>query len=310
MKRRRLHAHPAVRQGQELVEGLNSRVVLIPCRRRDQGHVIDTGWVYRVEGTALMKKSKTQAGRVVGVIPARYGSSRFAGKVLADIAGKPMIQWVYERAGRSNVLDELLVAVDDPRIQSQVEAFGGTAIMTGTHHESGTDRIAEVVEKMPADIVVNIQGDQPLIDPIMIDEAVQPMINAPETQMSTLKREIERDEFDDPGVVKVVVDDENFALYFSRSLIPYPLHDDNLCVYEHVGLYVYRRDFLLRLSQMPQGYLEKIESLEQLRVLEKGFKILVVETKADKRAGVSVDTPADLEKVKRLVTEMKGVGDA
>jgi len=247
--------------------------------------------------------------RVIGVIPARYGSSRFEGKVLADIAGKSMIQWVYERANQSKTLDELFVAVDEPWVQSRVEGFGGKAIMTGAHHESGTDRIAEVVEKMPADIIVNIQGDQPLIDPNMIDEAVQPMLDNPEIQMSTLKREIEKDEFDAPGVVKVVVDEQDFALYFSRSLIPYPRYDENLRVYEHVGLYAYRKDFLLKISKMPQGYLEKIESLEQLRVLEKGYRILVVETKMDKAAGVSVDTPEDLEKVERLINEMKGMND-
>jgi len=240
------------------------------------------------------------------VIPARYGSSRFKGKVLADIAGKPMIQWVYERAKQSKTLDELFVAVDDPRVQSIVEGFGGKAIQTGAHHKSGTDRIAEVVEKMAADIIVNIQGDQPLIDPNMIDEAVQPMIDNPEIQMSTLKREIEEDQFGDPGVVKVVVDENDFALYFSRSLIPYPLYEENKRVYEHVGLYVYRKDFLLEISKMPQGYLEKIESLEQLRVLEKGYKILVVETKMDKVAGISVDTPEDLERVERIIDKMKG----
>ena len=253
-----------------------------------------------------MPSSKINRDRIVGVIPARYGSSRFEGKVIADIAGKPMIQWVYERASRSNTLDELLVAVDDVRVQSRVEGFGGRAVMTGAHHQSGTDRIAEVVEKMPADIIVNVQGDQPLIDPNMIDEAVRPMIDNPEIQMSTLKREIDKEEFDDPGGVKVVVDDQDFALYFSRSLIPYPLCDEDVRVYEHVGLYVYRKEFLLELSKMPQGYLEKIESLEQLRVLERGYRILVVETKMDRRAGVSVDTPEDIKKVERLITEMKG----
>lgn len=256
-----------------------------------------------------MNNSQISRGRIVGVIPARYGSSRFEGKVLADIAGKPMIQWVYERANQSKTLDELFVAVDDPRVQSRVEGFGGKAILTGAHHKSGTDRIAEVVEKMAADIIVNIQGDQPLIDPNMIDEAVQPMIDNPEIEMSTLKREIEKDEFDDPGVVKVVVDEQDFALYFSRSLIPYPRHDEDLRVYEHIGLYVYRKDFLLKISKMPQGYLEKIELLEQLRVLEKGYRILVVETKMDKAAGISVDTPEDIEKVERLINEMKGISD-
>jgi 3-deoxy-manno-octulosonate cytidylyltransferase (CMP-KDO synthetase) len=256
-----------------------------------------------------VENSRNNGGRIVGVIPARYGSSRFEGKVLADIAGKPMIQWVYERVSQSKTLDELFVAVDDPRVQSKVEGFGGKAIMTAAHHKSGTDRIAAVVENMEADIIVNIQGDQPLIDPNMIDEAVGPMIDNQEIRMSTLKREIGKDEFDDPGVVKVVVDEKDFALYFSRSLIPYPRDDENLRVYEHVGLYVYRKDFLLEISKMPQGYLEKIESLEQLRVMEKGYKILVVETKMDRVAGISVDTPEDLARVERLIEKMKGCGD-
>ena len=257
----------------------------------------------------IVNNSQKSRGRIIGVIPARYGSSRFEGKVLANIAGKPMIQWVYKRASQSKTLDELFVAVDDPRVQSVVEKFGGKAVMTAAHHKSGTDRIAEAVEKMPADIIINIQGDQPLIDPNMIDEAVQPMIDNPEIQMSTLKREIEKDEFDDPGVVKVVVDDQDFALYFSRSLIPYPRYDENIRVFEHVGLYVYRKNFLLKISKMPQGYLEKIESLEQLRVLEKGYKILVVETKMDRSAGISVDTPEDLKKVEKLIIQMKGINN-
>jgi 3-deoxy-manno-octulosonate cytidylyltransferase (CMP-KDO synthetase) len=256
-----------------------------------------------------MLNSKANKCRIVGVIPARYGSSRFEGKVLVDIAGKPMIQWVYERANQSKTLDELFVAVDDPRVQSRVEQFGGKAVLTAAHHKSGTDRIAEAVEKMPADIVVNIQGDQPLLDPDMIDEAVKPMIDNPEIQMSTLKREIEKDEFDDPGVVKVVVDDRDFALYFSRSLIPYPRHEESIRVFEHIGLYVYRKDFLLKISKMSMGYLEKIESLEQLRVLEKGYKILVVETKMDRTAGISVDTPEDLKKVEKIISQMKGINN-
>jgi 3-deoxy-manno-octulosonate cytidylyltransferase (CMP-KDO synthetase) len=256
-----------------------------------------------------MLNSKTNKYRIVGVIPARYGSSRFEGKVLADIAGKPMIQWVYERANQSKMLDELFVAVDDPRVQSRVEQFGGKAVLTAAHHKSGTDRIAEAVEKMPADIVANIQGDQPLLDPEMIDEAVKPMIDNPEIQMSTLKREIEKDEFNDPSVVKVVVDDKDFALYFSRSLIPYPRYEERIRVFEHVGLYVYRKDFLLKISKMSMGYLEKIESLEQLRVLEKGYKILVIETKMDRTAGISVDTPEDLKKVEKIIRQMKGIND-
>ena len=247
----------------------------------------------------------TNQAHVIGVIPARYGSTRFEGKVLANIAGKPMIQWVYQQANKSKTLNELFVATDDLRVKSCVEGFSGKAVMTGPHHQSGTDRIAEAVAKLPADIVVNIQGDQPLLDPVMIDEAVQPLIDNPAIPMSTIKTEIKAEDFHDPAVVKVVVDEQGFALFFSRSLIPYPRNQINLRVFEHVGLYVYRKDFLLTYSKWEQGYLEKIESLEQLRVLEKGYKILVVETQSDRAAGVSVDVPADVAKVERLIQEMK-----
>lgn len=239
--------------------------------------------------------------KIIGVIPARFESSRFRGKILADICGKPMVQHVYERSLKSELLDDLYIATDDIKVKARVEAFGGKAIMTGVHHQTGTDRIAECIEKIPGDIIVNIQGDQPIIDCKMIDEAVLPMINNQSILMSTLKREIEEDEYNDINVVKVVVDENNFALYFSRSLIPYPMHSDGFKAYEHVGLYAYRRDFLLELTKMPMSNLEKIESLEQLRVLEKGYKIYVAETKADRTAGMSVDTPEDLLKIERIL---------
>ena len=242
---------------------------------------------------------------IIGVIPARYNSSRFHGKIIADIAGKPMIQWVYERAKLSGILDRLIVAVDDPRVKTVVENFGGEVILTGTHHQSGTDRIAEAVENIDCHIIVNIQGDQPLIDPIMIEETVQPMMENPEILMSTLKRTIGKEEYYDPGVVKVVVDDQNYALYFSRSLIPYPQKDIPLKVYEHVGIYAYTKDFLKTITELPLGYLERIESLEQLRVLEKGYKIYVAETKADSITGISVDTIEDLNRVEKIIKGIK-----
>jgi len=243
--------------------------------------------------------------RVIGVIPARYGSTRFKGKIVAKIAGKPMIQRVYEQAKQSKLLDELFVAADDARVQACVEGFGGNVVITNPHHQSGTDRIAEVVEKVPADIVVNIQGDQPLIDPLMIDEAVQPLLEHPEIPMSTLKMRISREDFADPNIVKVVVDKQDFALYFSRSLIPYPRVDKDIKVYEHIGLYVYQKDFLLNISKLPQSYLEKIELLEQLRVLENGYKIIVVETHSANAAiaGFSVDTREDLAKVEKFLEQ-------
>lgn len=239
--------------------------------------------------------------KVVGVIPARYGSSRLPGKILKELAGKTMIQWVYERALRSQTLSELYVAVDDVRVQQCVEGFGGKAIMTGSHHQSGTDRIAEAIAGKPADIIVNIQGDQPLLDPRMIDEAVQPMLDRPEIKMSTLKMQIPPEDYDNPSVVKVVTDELGYALYFSRSLIPYPRNHKDLRVYEHIGLYVYQKDFLLMISKLPQTSLEQIEVLEQLRVMETGHKIYVVETKYPATAGISVDTAEDAAKVEKLL---------
>jgi len=241
---------------------------------------------------------------VIGVIPARYGSSRFPGKVLANLAGKPMIQWVYEQASKSELLNQLFVAVDDERVKKVVEGFGGKAVMTRKEHQSGTDRIAEAVKNIETDIVVNIQGDQPLLDARMIDEAVQPFFDDPSIKMSTIKTKVGEEEYHDPAVVKVVVDENDFALYFSRSLIPFPREGKPINVYEHVGLYVYKKDFLLEISKLPQSFLEQIEMLEQLRILEKGYKIKVVETKSEHAAGVSVDTPEDLAKVEKMIQEM------
>lgn len=241
--------------------------------------------------------------KVIGVIPARYGSSRFPGKIIAKIAGKPMIERVYQQTSKSKLLDELYVAVDDKKVYDCVTGFGGNAIMTGQQHQSGTDRIAEVMQKIKGDIVVNIQGDQPLLDPLMIDEAVQPMIDNPDIPMSTIKTKVETELVDDPGVVTVVTDKDGFALYFSRSPIPYAREKNDIDYFEHVGLYVYRKDFLLKISQLPQTPLEKIEILEQLRVIENGYKILVVETKSPGAAGVSVDTPEDLKNVEKLILE-------
>ncbi len=241
--------------------------------------------------------------RVIGIIPARYGSSRFPGKIIIDIVGKSMIQRVYEQAKKSELLDELIVAVDNEKVQKVVDGFGGRSVMTRVDHKSGTDRLAEVLKGIDADIVVNIQGDQPLFDSRMIDEAVQPMLADTTIKMSTLKTKIAKEDYADPAVVKVVTDENDFALYFSRSLIPYSRDNADINVYEHVGLYVYRKDFLIEISKQPQTYLEKIEMLEQLRVLEKGYKIKVIETKCDPVSGISVDTPEDLKKVEKIITE-------
>ncbi|MCB9218370.1 MAG: 3-deoxy-manno-octulosonate cytidylyltransferase [Ignavibacteriales bacterium] len=241
--------------------------------------------------------------KVIGVIPARYSSSRFPGKVLASLNGKPMIQWVYENAAKSEFLDQLFVAVDDEKVKHAVENFGGKAVMTKINHQSGTDRIAEAVENIDADIIVNVQGDQPLFDATMIDEAVEPMIKDASILMSTIKTKISEEDYDDPAVVKVVTDENDYALYFSRSLIPFSRDKKKHDVFEHVGLYAYRKDFLIKVAQMPQSNLEKIEMLEQLRVMEKGYKIKVIETKSERSRGVSVDTLEDLEKVEKLIND-------
>lgn len=243
---------------------------------------------------------------VVGIIPARYGSTRLPGKALKLILGKPMIQRVYERAQLARGLSSVCVATDDERIARLVESFGGRAVMTSPDHPSGTDRLAEATRGMDAEIVVNVQGDQPFLDPVMIDEAVQPLLDDPALPMATLMHPVDRPEdLQDPAVVKVVVDLAGNALYFSRSLIPYPRHTLPHPVYEHVGLYVYRRDFLQKLAQLPPTPLERIESLEQLRVLEHGFRLRVVETKCRDHgfSGFSVDTEQDLVRAEAMLRE-------
>jgi len=243
---------------------------------------------------------------VAGIIPARYGSTRLPGKALKTILGKPMIQRVYERALLARGLNSVSVATDDERIARLVASFGGWAVMTSPGHPSGTDRLAEAARAMDAEIVVNIQGDQPFLDPGMIDEALQPLLDDPALPMATLMHPVHRPEdLQDPAVVKVVVDFAGNALYFSRSLIPFPRQAVPHTVYEHVGLYVYRRDFLLKLAQLPPTPLEKIESLEQLRVLEHGFRLRVIQTKCHDHAfsGFSVDTQEDLVRAEAMLRE-------
>lgn len=238
--------------------------------------------------------------RVIGVIPARYGSTRLEGKPLADIWGKPMIQYVYERARRASILDEVIVATDDLRIKEAVERFGGKVAMTSPKHPTGTDRSGEVIKDLDVNVVINIQGDEPLIDPKLIDEVGQPLLDDPKIEMATLAHEITtKEKHIDPNVVKVVADAQGFALYFSRSLIPYPRRTENFHVYEHIGIYAYRKNFLLKYIQLPSTSLEKTESLEQLRALENGYKIKVIVT--EEYTGLSVDTKEDLEKVKAFL---------
>lgn len=238
---------------------------------------------------------------VIGVIPARYHSVRFEGKPLALLGGRPMVQHVYERAAESSALTELVVATDDERIAETVKGFGGRVVMTSPLHRSGADRVAEAAASMAADVVVNIQGDEPFISPRVIDQLVQPFRAESGVTMSTLMRPIEREEdLADPNVVKVVVDRSGFALYFSRSLIPYPRnHSDDPPAFEHIGLYAYTKSFLAQYAQLESTKLERIEGLEQLRVMEHGSRIRVVET--SDHVGLSVDTPADLERAEEFL---------
>jgi 3-deoxy-manno-octulosonate cytidylyltransferase (CMP-KDO synthetase) len=244
--------------------------------------------------------------KVIGVIPARYGSTRLEGKPLKDICGKPMIQLVYEAAQSAHLLDEVYVATDDQRIVDAVKAFGGRAQLTSPNHKTGTDRAAEVAANIAADIVVNIQGDEPLLNPDMVDEAVQPLADDPDLPMSTLCTPIlEEEKLTSPHVVKVVFDLQGYALYFSRSLIPFPRKRDNFQAYEHLGLYAYRKDFLMKYVKIPQTRLEINESLEQLRVIESGYKLKVV-VSACPYEGLSVDTQEDLERVRQIVQSRIG----
>jgi 3-deoxy-manno-octulosonate cytidylyltransferase (CMP-KDO synthetase) len=244
--------------------------------------------------------------KAAGIIPARYHSTRLPGKPLSDIGGKPMIQHVYENALRASVLDPIIVATDDRRIKAAVEGFGGRAVMTSADHPTGSDRIAEVARGLEAEVVVNIQGDEPFISPRMLEEVVAPLLADPELPMSTLMNEIPEELFGDPSVVKVVTDLEGNALYFSRSLIPYPRNRKGHRAYEHIGIYAYRREFLLTYTALPPTPLERLESLEQLRVLEHGYRLKVVLTQAHDYLPLSVDTPEDLEKARRLFRERRG----
>jgi len=241
--------------------------------------------------------------KVIGIIPARYGSTRLPAKILADIEGKPMIQRVYERARRSPSLDRLVVATDDDRIFDRVQSFGGEALKTSPAHPSGTDRVAEAAQVLGAeepDVIVNIQGDQPLFEPGMIDEVVGPFRGDRDLKMGALVHPIRKpEELANPSVVKVVCDRKGFALYFSRSPMPYVISNSSMPrYYKHIGPYAYRMGFLLKFTQLERGDLERSESLEQLRALEHGYKIRVVETKFDSQ---EVDTPEDLEKVRKQI---------
>jgi len=238
--------------------------------------------------------------KIVALIPARYASTRFPGKALADLDGRPMIEHVYRRASASPVVSDTIVATDDLRIATRVTAFGGKVRLTRAH-ETGTDRLAEVAATMDCDVVVNVQGDEPLIDPRTIAELVAPFANDSGLQMTTLFRRIQNQaELSNPNITKVVLDRGGFAMYFSRAPIPY-VRDPRggwPPLYRHVGLYAYRRSALLVLASLEPTPLERAEALEQLRALEHGIRIKAVETNYE---SFEVNTPEDLEQVRRLL---------
>ncbi|MBI4435916.1 MAG: 3-deoxy-manno-octulosonate cytidylyltransferase [Candidatus Omnitrophica bacterium] len=242
----------------------------------------------------------------LGVIPARYLSTRLAGKVLLEIAGKPLVQHVYERARKAKQLDELWIATDDPRVQWAASSFGAKVVMTSPTHTSGTDRVAEVVRKMKVKQVVNIQADEPLVAPAMVDLLVETLKGEPkEVGMATLcrplRRLVDQKDLTNPHVVKVVMDLKGYAIYFSRAAVPFhrtPSSFKSPRYFKHLGFYAYRQEFLLRFTTLAPSPLELTEGLEQLRALEHGEKIRVVQSPFDT---VGVDTYEDLEKVRRIL---------
>ncbi len=253
-----------------------------------------------------MGKDKMESNiDVIAIIPARYQSNRFEGKPLAKICGKPMIQHVVERAQNVNLLSRVVVATDDIRIGECVNSFGGEYVMTRDDHVSGTDRLAEAAEKIGIsehDVVVNIQGDQPLFPEEIVEQVARPLLDDPALPMSTLIYKIIREEeIHDPNHVKTVFDRDDYALYFSRSPIPFQRNPEDTVTptyYKHLGFYAYRKGFLLSFVALPEGEWERFEKLEQLRALEYGYKIKVTLTEYD---SIEVDTPGDLERVESLL---------
>jgi len=247
--------------------------------------------------------------KIVAIIPCRYGSERFRGKPLVPILGKPMIWWVYYRAKEAAILSDTVVATDDERIFRCVKEFGGKVLMTSLEHRSGTDRVTEAARLLKLhdnDIVINIQGDQPAFDSRCLDEVVEPLIRDQNLEMSTLIYKItDPEEISNPNNVKAIFDLKGYALYFSRSSIPFARdHSLQFDYYKHIGIYAYRKSFLERFISLPQGRLEKIEKLEQLRALEHGHRIKAVETTHD---SVEIDVAEDIEKAERVLRAQLGV---
>ena len=254
----------------------------------------------------------TSKPNVVVVIPARWGSVRFPGKPLYEICEKPMIFWVIEKARQAKSASDVIVATDDQRIFDLVQSFGGKVVMTSPEHVSGSDRIAEVASGLNCDIVVNVQGDEPLMPPVNVDRVVQALVDHPDIPVATIMVPItSREELSDPNVVKVVVDKKGRALYFSRSPIPHDRdaksakeqmtgedYSGHAGVFKHLGLYAYRRSFLLEFTRMSPTPLELREKLEQLRILENGYSLQVVQSEHD---SIGVDSKEDLIKIEKIL---------
>lgn len=253
-------------------------------------------------------KKKCGKQKILVVIPARYASTRFEGKPLAKILGKPMIYHVYSRAVKSKMADDVVVATDDERIRKCVADFGGKAIMTSALHQTGTDRIAEVAGKSDSDIIVNVQGDEPLLDPEMISQVVRPLVDDDAVNVVTLAGRIsDPADFVDLMNVKVVMDIFKNIMFMSRAPIPYPKARQDYCAYKQIGIYAFRRDYLLRFASMKQTPLEIVEGIELLRVLENGQKLKGAVTA---HRTYSVDTPSDLAEVNRMLEKMRKSGGA
>ena len=237
--------------------------------------------------------------KILCVIPARYASTRLPGKPLADIVGKPMIQHVYERSAQATIPQQVVVATDDEKVFQAVQQFGGKVVMTSSEHQTGTDRLAEVASKYAeVDVIINVQGDEPLIDPKLIDELAQEFLNDTALQMASVMSIMDTEDYQNPNAVKVVTDLNNNALYFSRSLLPYPRVAGRANVYKHIGIYAYKKDFLLKFAKLEPTPLEQSESLEQLRALENGYKIKMIKTKSK---FIGVDSIEDLQTVNELL---------
>jgi 3-deoxy-manno-octulosonate cytidylyltransferase (CMP-KDO synthetase) len=240
--------------------------------------------------------------KVVGVIPARYESKRLPYKLLKVLCGKPVLQWTWEHASSAKCLDRLIIACDHLKIEKTAKNFGAEVILTSSGHTSGTDRVAEAVRDIETNIVINIQADEPLIHPSVIDALVETMKSEPNLMMATARKRIDNEEeVNNPNVVKVICDKDNFAIYFSRFPIPYIRESNfNKIYYKHLGIYAYTKDFLYTFKNLPQSYLENAEKLEQLRALEAGFKIKVIETQFD---SWGIDTEEDFQKVEKILLE-------